>query len=253
MRLSPAVGPTARVPPRAGARPVRRPTGPGSGSASRATSRAAPGIPSSSSSPASAAARSGAASRRARLTVAARSPASCFEGGNLGRELGEPVVGSGQAREALARPSEEPQHVGIGLTVLAAQRLQRLHAFSHLLQPGWVGGERLPVVADVARELGGLGRERACPLGEPCRRRIHRGGGFCGARRRRRARRRHPRRPRAPSRRSPPRRSSARRATAAPPRPPAHRSRRAAGRSPRSPAPGTRGGRARVRGRGRPR
>ena len=79
---------------RTGARRARRPTGPGSGSASRATSSAAPGIPSSSSSVADRRGRGRARpSRRPRLTVAARSPAVGLERLDLGRELGEPVVG----------------------------------------------------------------------------------------------------------------------------------------------------------------
>ena len=213
-------------------------------------------MPSSSSSAASAAARRGAARRAHRADgggpfAPPRAPSSL----DLGGELGEPVVGAVELVRAWPSLAEERQHVGIGLAVLALQRLQRRDAFPHLLQPLRVGGERLAVVADVARELGGLGRERPCPLGEP---------------RRRRDRGRPPRRARGPRRRG--RRPHAivagqRRLgrgagieqalhvrRAAPPRPSSASVSPGRGhRPPRSPAPGRRAGRARARGRGPPR
>ena len=202
-----------------------------------------------------AAARAGAASRRGRGSpsphVRRRRPASDSTSAASSASRSSAVVRDVRRSAASARNPSTSASVS---PYLRRNAFSACDALPYLLQPRGIGGEALPVVAEVARELGGLGRERARPFGEPSR-------------------------PRDPSTRPPPRR--ARRspsASAAPSSPastasalPASSIRRSTcdepcllgleglglaglvARSPRSRAPGTRAGRARAPGRGRPR
>ena len=78
-------------------------------------------------------------------------------------ELGQTIVRRAEDRHPISRTFQERQHVLVGRPVFALQRLQRRDPFPDLLQPNGVRDERLPVRADVARQLVQLDRKPTGP------------------------------------------------------------------------------------------